>query len=265
MSLGGYVIRPSTGKSVRWQAAMPVQRDYDWIKDHGLKCYGVIGNEAHLRKSGEHTPWADPDKGYAYGWVHAIDIGMSDAQFSKILSALQSGRWRGIVRYVNYDGKHYHSSKNFLYTAKSSDSHFHVSYAGGTHNYKGLGLVESVLGFERVLMALSDSQQQQMYTAVMDMYNGSVNRSNALIYWIRRLMDGKDATVNSTWGAAPGVGVKQVDERVRELQDAVNALSAAVSQPTQVTLSAEQLMTVVEAVKGTTADALGAAADSVRD
>lgn len=142
MALSGYVTRPSTGQRVHWQAAYPINSDFNEAKARGIPCLGVIGNASHLKKTGQHTPWST---GYAYGWVHAIDLDVTPLQWQKILSSLRSGRWQGVVRFVNYGGSQYHARDKFQRSGSSSDHHLHISYDTGQHKYAGPGLLAYAL------------------------------------------------------------------------------------------------------------------------
>lgn len=143
MALGGTVTRPSTGARVVWQAAYPVVDDFEEARRRGIPCLGVIGNAAHLAASGQHTPWSG--NGWAYGWVHAIDLAISAGQWMKILAELRTGRWNAVVRFVNYGGKQYHQRDGFRSSRDNPDHHLHISYAPGTHKRAGAGLIRAAL------------------------------------------------------------------------------------------------------------------------
>lgn len=142
VALFGVVTQPSTRARVSWQAIPAIKKDLEYAARLNIPSYGIIGNTAHLRGSGQHTPWST---GWEFGFVHAVDFGINKVQFDIILRDLQTGRWNGIVRFVNFGGKIYHRRNDWL-PRPNADKHLHISYEQGSHRYQGPSLLEGALG-----------------------------------------------------------------------------------------------------------------------
>jgi hypothetical protein len=65
----------------------------------------------------------------------------------------------------------------------------------------------------------------ETHAAVLKVLRGDVTEDNANIYWARRTVDGEDAAVNGTWKVGPGVGIKQLADRLDALAAKVDAIS----------------------------------------
>lgn len=135
---GGAVIRPSTGARVPWTPIEPVADEYQAAKalaGQGYSCLGVIGNAAHLRGSGGHTPWCS--EGYAgracrFGKVYAIDLTAPNMTGLEawLIPRLRAGYYRWVY-YLNINGHQYTRKDSFRGRYSSADHHLHLSGLAG--------------------------------------------------------------------------------------------------------------------------------------
>ncbi|MFB9322266.1 hypothetical protein [Cryptosporangium minutisporangium] len=139
---GGSVIRPSTGARVRWTPIEGVADEYDAamaMRRLGYRCLGVIGNAAHLRGSGGHTPWCS--EGYAgrrcrFGKVYAIDLQAPNMTGLErwLIPRLRAGNYRWVY-YLNINGHQYTRRDSFRGRYSSADHHLHLSGLAGYETY----------------------------------------------------------------------------------------------------------------------------------
>lgn len=196
---GGAVVRPSTGKPVRWTPIEPVADEHDAAQDlagHGYSCLGVIGDASHLKGSGGHTPWCD--EGYAGvacqpGKVYAIDLHAPDMPGLEtwLVDQLRVGRYRWVF-YLNINGRQHTRVDGWAKSYPSTDEHLHLSGLAGHENDSSSILRD----WEAHRSAPAKSSQED------DMFS-----------------DTDRATLQGV-GWALGVNKGQVPEQVRDAQEA---------------------------------------------
>ncbi|SHN45476.1 hypothetical protein [Cryptosporangium aurantiacum] len=135
---GGTVIRPSSGARVRWSPIEGVADEYEAamaMRGAGYRCLGVIGNAAHLRGSGGHTPWCS--EGYGgracrFGKVYAIDLVAPNMTGLErwLIPRLRAGNYRWVY-YLNINGHQYTRKDSFRGRYSSADHHLHLSGLAG--------------------------------------------------------------------------------------------------------------------------------------
>ncbi len=142
LRVGSSVVNPKTGATVHWRPIEPVADEYETAYALGWSVLGVIGNVAHLKKTGGHTPWST-EWGAKPGWVYAIDIDVPASAAAKfeawLLGRLRSGFYPWVA-YLNILNRHWERSAtktsgnktvSFAYSVYSGDHHLHLSGRGG--------------------------------------------------------------------------------------------------------------------------------------
>lgn len=121
---------PPVGTRVPWVLAEPI-RDIatavDAYKKFGWTVKGTIGNTAHLRKHGDHTPWS---AGKRRGFLYAVDIGSSDSAEMRrfrdwLIRYCKSSANTLWIDFINILGKQYDNAGNYL--QPNDDTHCHIS------------------------------------------------------------------------------------------------------------------------------------------
>jgi hypothetical protein len=123
----GRVTNPHTGGSVEWTLAQPIADINAQCKEAGIVCY-TIGNSAHLRGTGDHTPWS---RGKPAGKLFAADVmksGHADVE-RRILALMRDPDYDTTwIDFVNVNGSQYDYAGKWL--KPSGDHHLHVSVEG---------------------------------------------------------------------------------------------------------------------------------------
>jgi len=158
MSLGGVALRPSgsdshwppPGTKVPWRPCVGVQNLYDQSYELSYPMLGVLGNLAHLRKHGDHTPWS---AGKQVGIVYAIDLDMPDA-FGDWLLAMCRSSYRTVwLDFWNFRGRQYSASGQDQ--GANPDDHFHCSFGKG-YESESVTLLRDFAASEGKTMNLDD-------------------------------------------------------------------------------------------------------------
>ncbi len=126
----GKVVRPSTGETVEWRLAQPIEDLVEQGKRHGFRNLGTIGDRDHLLKHGDHTPWS---RGKKRGIVYGKDTDMpSDFEQFLLICCRDPDYDTRFVDFFNINGRQYNNAGQLV--ATSSDGHFHLSIAVGFEN-----------------------------------------------------------------------------------------------------------------------------------
>lgn len=90
---------------------------------------GVVGNEEHLKKHGDHTPWS---AGKLRGVIYAKDTHCPDGFRAWFIAKCKSSYNTMWVDFWNCDGRQYDKGGNDV--GPSADYHFHVSVEKGSED-----------------------------------------------------------------------------------------------------------------------------------
>jgi hypothetical protein len=178
MALGGVVRRPEgsdgywppVGTYVTWRPARGVQDSYDQAKEAGIRQLGVIGNDAHLQKHGDHTPWSViGGVTKVRGVVYAIDLGMPTDFGPWLVAKCRSDYFTKFIGFWNFGGHQYDYAGNRL--GPSADHHFHLSIAYG-HENTPVTLISDYLAEKEDPMALDLGTQITIDTDISALTGG---------------------------------------------------------------------------------------------
>lgn len=142
-ALSGTVIRPSTGKAVKWKLAPGLVTLGKQLDKLGITWYS-IGNADHLKKQGGHTPWKP---GAPAGMVTAIDVmktpdALVEAAILKLMHTdSYDTSW---IDFINTNGSQY--DWNGRRQGSSGDYHLHLETLGNRTSFSS-NLFYDMLGW----------------------------------------------------------------------------------------------------------------------
>lgn len=130
MELSGLAVRPvgsdsyppAVGTRVAWSAVRPIRDLYAQGKRYGIPCLGILGNDAHLRLHGDHTPWS---LGKERGLVWAGDWDLGDGFLGWMIAYCRSSVDTSWIDFWNFRNHLYDYAGNQIRT--NPDHHFHLS------------------------------------------------------------------------------------------------------------------------------------------
>ncbi len=134
-NLSGWYVRPAgsdaepprAGTRVDWVACQPVQDLLEQGKRAGWRNLGTIGNEAHLKRHGDHTGHS---KGKTRGVVYAKDTDVPQAAGQALIELCRIPDYdTTYIDFFNWRGRQYNSAGRDV--GPSSDQHLHVSVRRG--------------------------------------------------------------------------------------------------------------------------------------
>lgn len=185
--MGGYsgtVIRPATGKAVRWVLAPGLQVIGQQLDKLGITWYS-IGDAYHLSRQGGHTPWKP---GAPFGVVTAIDImksGYATVEKS-ILRVMKSDVDTTFIDFINVNGSQY--DWDGRRQGSSGDFHLHLEVLGGRTNFT-TNLGYEVFGYPAGVKKPTSSKPQTPAPTVTwedpDMFKFVKLRSTDPVYVVR--------------------------------------------------------------------------------
>lgn len=117
---------PKPGTVVGWRLAQPIIDLGKSAEELGWPILGIVGNTAHLKKTGDHTPWS---KGKRPGVIYAIDVHPPNGFQAWLIAQCRSSydtRW---IDFFNINGSQYNAAG--VRVAPSTDTHLHISVAKG--------------------------------------------------------------------------------------------------------------------------------------
>lgn len=117
---------PPAGTWVNWVLAQPIQDLVDQGKALGYTNLGTIGNESHLKRHGDHTPWSG---GKVQGVVYAKDTAHPNWFREALIRLCKSDYYTLWIDFFNIDNGQYDAAGNYL--GWSADTHLHISVAEG--------------------------------------------------------------------------------------------------------------------------------------
>lgn len=126
---GASSIGPRPGTTVSWRLATPIANLAAQAEELGWPILGIVGNIAHLRKHGDHTPWS---KGKKPGVIYGGDFKPPDPFEAWYVATARSDYDTSWVDFININGRQYNNAGQKV--ANSSDEHLHVSVALGHEN-----------------------------------------------------------------------------------------------------------------------------------
>lgn len=196
---------PPVGTLVNWTVVQPIQNLYDQAKGFGWVIAGVIGNQMHLQKHGDHTPWS---AGKKRGRVYAIDI-HAPVGFEPWLVAMCKSEYNTTwIDFFNINNKQFDNAGNYL--GYSGDTHLHVSVANGQEN--------------TIVSLFADFMNpQEDEVSFKDKVNIPASPVGPLPDAARQGMDSADDVIGYTRRE-----VSDLHKEVKKLQESVVALTALV-------------------------------------
>jgi hypothetical protein len=121
---------PKAGTVVAWVVSQPIADLLAQGKRLGWANMGTIGNAAHLRLHGDHTPWSlGKAPGVLYAKDTALPAGGSRALLALCRLADYDTSW---IQFFNVDGRQYDYAGRDI--GSSGDYHLHVSVKAGAES-----------------------------------------------------------------------------------------------------------------------------------
>jgi len=167
-----------------------VQNLVDQGKKHGFAHLGTIGNLAHLKKHGDHTPWS---AGKKRGRIYAKDTDTPDWGEEVLLALCRNQdydtQW---MDFFNINHRQFDNAGHLLAT-NHPDGHLHLSVNVGFEN-RPVTLFDDMVAFHQG-------------TRIAEIISGHSPEEADLMYWRLKFIKPDGAPTNTTY-LSSGTGCK---------------------------------------------------------